>query len=334
MRTLLVLAVAPLASLAVGCDSTPPLPISTGGAGTTGAAGATNTFSPTGAGGGSVSPGTGASMCGPTGDRLRTSSIAETQNIIRGTWMLCSSLGLFDKPQAGMSIGDDDRYVFLDLVGGRLVPKTGLENKGHLEYLDTSAFNGPGSVQVNFVSDSGYTIIAGPPIFSNDPRQLLINNEGVEMYTYAAVSTTQVSGAAGAGVTAAPPVVAQPSGLSACERPTGDRLSPATLPDLQQTIRGTWQLCSMVGLFDRPQAGIFIGDDDRYVFLDLVGGKLVPQSGLENKGQLTYLGTSQVNFTSDMGGTIIAAPPIFSDDPRQLLINNEGVEMYTYGRVP
>jgi hypothetical protein len=363
MRTLLVSAVASALAIAVGCDATAPLDpnassmaqtnnsTTTTGAGgavatgatttTTGVAGAT-TVSPTGTGGASVAVGAGgitqpgaAPLCDrPTGDRLSPTSLADTKQIIHGTWLLCSNVGLFHQVQAGMYIGDDDRFVFLDLVGGQLVPKQGLENTGHLEYLDSSSFNGPGfNVQVNFVSDKGITIIGAPPIFSDDPRLMLINNEGVETYTYAQVTAMPIAGATtDTGLPTG--TISQPAGASACDRPTGDRLAVSTVGQMQQTIRGTWQLCSTVGLYHEAQAGIFIGNDDRYVFLELVGGKLVPKTGLENKGHLEYLGSLQVNFVTDLAGSIDASPPIFSDDPRQLLINNEGVETYVYGRVP
>jgi hypothetical protein len=355
MRALLVSGAVSILTLAAGCSSTPPLPTSTGTSqsnqptttaqGTTGAAGTIfgGASGGAGAGGGAVASGSGgvaqsggASMCDrPTGDRLRPSSFAELQQTIRGTWVLCSNVGLFHQPQAGMLIGDDDRYVFLELVGGQLVPKAGLQNKGHLEYLDPS-----GSTQVNFVSDMGTTIIAAPPIFSDDPRQLIINNEGVEMYTYAR-ATSPSSGSAGAGGTTGVSGIGQPSGVTSCDRPAGDRLHTSSIQQVQSTIHGTWMLCSMLGLFRQPQAGMFVGPDDSYVFLDLVGGKLVPKTGLYNKGHIEYVDTSafngpgstQVNFVSDMGGTIVSLP-IFSDDPRQLIIDNNGVDTYTYGFVP
>jgi hypothetical protein len=371
MRTLLVSAVASALVLAAGCDSTGPLdpsassmaqtnnPTTTTTTGAGGARGTTTTMgagggtttttgvagstavSPTGTGGVSVAVGAGgltqpngAPLCDrPTGDRLSPTSLDDAKQIIHGTWLLCSNVGLFHQAQVGMYIGDDDRFVFLDLVAGQLVPKQGLANTGHLEYLDSSSFNGPGfNVQVNFVSDQGITIIGSPPIFSDDPRLMLINNEGVETYTYAAVRATPGGGTTDSGLPAG--TIAQPAGASACARPTGDRLPVSSVPQMQQTIRGTWQLCSDVGLYHQAQAGIFIGDDDRYVFLDLVGGKLVPKTGLENKGHLEYLDNLQVNFVTDLSGFIDASPPIFSDDPRQLIINNEGVETYTYGRVP
>jgi hypothetical protein len=78
--------------------------------------------------------------------------------------------------------------VFLQLADNVLVPETGLENKGHLEYLDTSAQNGGPFFQVNFVSDLEATIIAAPTIFSDVPRFMLINNNDVDQYTYAAAS--------------------------------------------------------------------------------------------------------------------------------------------------
>ena len=295
---------------------------------TTGVAGST-AVGQTGTGG--ITQPSGASMCDqPTGDRLRPSSTADLQQIVRGTWLLCSNVGLFDQPQAGIYVGPDDRYVFLELVGGQLVAKSGLQNKGHVEYSDLSDLNGPDSFGLSFVSDMNLTIVSAA-IISDSPRQILINNEGVEMYTYAAVDAAPSTGTTNAGLPTG--TIAQPAGASACAQPTGDRLTVSSVAEMQQTIRGTWQLCSMLGLDRQPQAGVFIGDDDRYVFLDLVGGKLVPKTGLENKGHLEYLDTLQTNFVSDLGG-FVTSFPIFSDDPRQLIIDNEGVDTYTYGRVP
>jgi hypothetical protein len=372
MPNLVSCVAASLLTVALACDSTAPLSTSmpqtsrptttTQGSGGDGAAGTAGSVSMgasggAGAGGATVGPGTGgstqpggASACDqPTGDPLRPASIAALQQTIRGTWQLCSNVGLFHQPQSGMFIGPDDRYVFLELVGGKLVPKTGLENKGHLEYIDTSLENGPGAMQVNFVSDLDLTTIAGPPIFSDVPRQLIINIQGIETYTYAAVAPDATivgdmgaGGTTGAGgFTGAAGVGGQSSVASGCDRPTGDRLFTSSVADVQATIRRTWLLCSSVGLFHQPQAGMVIGSDDTFAFLDLVGGKLVPKAGPGNTGHVEYIDTSSVNgpgsidvsFVNDMGFSI-GSPPIFSDDPRQLIISNAGAEFYTYGAVP
>src|SRR5262245_18279381 len=49
--------------------------------------------------------------------------------------------------------------------------------------------------------------------------------------------------------------------------PTGDRYLPSSQQALEAAVRGTWLLCSPVGLFRRPQDGIFISPDDKYVLL-------------------------------------------------------------------
>jgi hypothetical protein len=202
---------------------------------------------------------------------------------------------------------------------------------------------------VSFVSDMGFTIFTLPATFSNGPRQFTINNEGVETYTYAAVppgsTVVGVTGAGGTtgagGVTGAAGTGAQAGVASGCDRPTGDRLLTMGIADVQQKIHGTWVLCSALGLFGQPQSGVLIGDDDSLVLLDVVDGKLVPKTGLENKAHLEYIDTSsdngpnstQVDFDSDVWG-IALTNPIFSDDPRQLIIDNESGDIYTYGRVP
>lgn len=182
MKALLFAAVVALAS--AGCDSRPPLdPLATSSA---------NTNQPT-----TLTQASATGECDrPAGNRLMFSSFAEMQKTIRGTWQLCTDVGLFHQPQHGMYIGPDDRYVFLDLVGGKLVPKTGLENEGHLEYFDpfqvyfvSAVHSNPSAVNViaSPMYDGETYIIAAPPIFSDDPRFLFINNEGVETYRYGAV---------------------------------------------------------------------------------------------------------------------------------------------------
>jgi len=361
MRALVVSA-ASLLTL-VACSSPPPLPASmaqtnqpttttqgTGSAGATGGAGIS--VSPTGAGGagaaGGVTQTSGASTCDqPAGGPIRFATLAELQQTVRGTWQLCSNVGLFHQPQAGIFIGPDDRYVFLDLVGGQLVRKTGLLNQGHVEYKDLSAQNGPGFFAVSFVSDLDTTIFASPPIFSDSPRQIIINNEGVETYVYATASpgstTVGVTGAAGTtgagGVAGTPGADGSSSVPSGCDRPTGDRLLTPSIADMQRTIRGTWALCSPPGLFGQPQSGVLIGDDDSFVLLDVVGGKLVAESGPFDRGHLEYIDTSadngpgsiQVDFVSDLG--ILLSHPIFSGDPRQVIIENDLLDTYTYGAV-
>jgi hypothetical protein len=245
--------------------------------------------------------------------------------------MLCSPLGLFQRPQDALFIGDDDSFVFLTNVGGTLVPQQGAENKGHVEYIDTSAYNGPNTFQANFVSDLGGTIVS-VPVLSDVPRLLVINNNGVDEYRYARVGTSQTHPTPSGPLSGD---IKQPSGDLPCG-PVGAQFYPASRDAQMAAMRGTWVLCSQLGLFRRPQAGIYIGPDDRWVFLERRdGGALVPLTGLENKGRVEAApGTDrQVNFVSDLGGTIIASPPVFNDAPRLLEIDNNGVDLYTYALV-
>jgi len=132
---------------------------------------------------------------------------------------------------------------------------------------------------------------------------------------------------------------ATPAALAAlCDPPLGERLAVPTVAAMQDALRHSWVLCSPIGLFRHAQAGITIGPDDRWSYLLWSVDHLEAQHGLDNEGSVEYLATGdaidQVNFVSDLNLTIIAAPPIFSDSPRMLVINNEGVETYTYAQVP
>jgi hypothetical protein len=345
MRAVLVSGAVSLLVLGVGCGATPLLSAAQGSGGDAAVSGA----------GGTTQPG-GASICDrPAGDRFRPSSLAELQQTIRGTWLLCSDVGLFDEPQAGILIGDDDTYVLLELIGGQLKPKAGLENEGHLEYYpdDSSGSASVFNAHVNFVNGMGFTITAAPPIFSDDPRLLLIYNSavsvggsvkgtgGVEIYTYGRATPPASGNGGNAGAPSdVQAEIKQPTAGSGCDRPKGELLPTiSSIQELQSRTRGTWMLCSPVGLFSKPQAGVFVGADDSYVFLDLVNGKLVPQTGLFNKGHVEYFGP-WLTFASDDGRDAIGGPPAFSDDPRQLILDpsppptpDESVE-YIYGLVP
>jgi hypothetical protein len=174
-----------------GCGGWPPLdpspPAPLGGSG-----GATT--SPMGGGsGGSTVPAISVSMaealCArPAGVRLVVASVDAMKSVLHGAWVLCPGPGLFHQPQAGIVIDASDRYAFLAWSGDNLVAQRGLDNEGTVEYLDTSTLNGRRTIQVNFVSDLAVSIDAAPPVISDHPRIMLINNEGVETYTYAAIA--------------------------------------------------------------------------------------------------------------------------------------------------
>jgi len=315
---------------------------STGGAVGAAAAGAGGAAS--GADAGPTSSGTSpaavAAQCQiPPGDRLQLDSIGAMRAALQRTWAHCSDPGLFHRPQDGMVIDANDRFAFLAWSNGNLVRLAGLDNEGTVQYLDTSAMNGRPTIQVNFVSDLGNTIISRP-VVSNVPRTLIIDNMGIETYTYTATD-------APAGPAATPDASVPPTGpfspdqaAALCARPVGERLSVADDATLRALLQRAWVLCSPAGLFG-PQDGIVIDPDDRFALLSWTGGQLVRQQGLENEGSLRYLSWVdsngdphfQVDFVGDAGFMISAAPPVISDDPRMLLIDN-GVAPYTYAAVP
>jgi hypothetical protein len=163
-------------------------------------------------------------------------------------------------------------------------------------------------------------------------------------------SAMGAGGSAGGGaggsdqVFSVPPSFTPAIAADLCSRAFGERLTVSSIADMRYRLSRVWVLCSdpSVTPFHVPEVGISISND-RYAFLAWSAqGRLVQLRGAQNEGSLQYddLGLVagqediQVSFVSDLGLTIIAAPPILSVDPRFLYINNEGVEIYTYVQAP
>jgi hypothetical protein len=300
-------------------------PIETGMAGMNGVAGM-NGSTP---GPGGMEPT--ANVCGPNGDRYRPATIEGVRTVVRGTWALCSALGLFGQPQDGVYVGPDDKWVLLKRENGVLVAQTGPENQGHVEYLDMSDVDHPRSFGAYFDNDLG-SRPAASFVFSDVPRIMNFVLDGINDARYARVGP---SGPNEAGTEnppgATPDAIKQPTGSVSCG-PRGATYKPQTLEEQRQAFHGTWVQCSQFGLFMKPHDGIYIGPDDRRVLLDRRGDKLVPQTGLENKGRLDYLpGISQVNVESDLGFSTVTIPK-FNDRPRLVVFADE-FEPVTYGLV-
>lgn len=130
-----------------------------------------------------------------------------------------------------------------------------------------------------------------------------------------------------------PALVTQPGATSDCDRPSGNFFSFPTLESLEDTLHGTWELCTNQGLFREPQAGLFIANNNHWVLLERVEDRLVPKApgGGVNSGVLAFYGLEQVNFESEVG-TIITSARI-GDDPRLFFINNAGTETFVYAFV-
>lgn len=141
--------------------------------------------------------------------------------------------------------------------------------------------------------------------------------------------TAGTGGAAGAG--------APDGGLPTGCPPAGIAITPTTADDMRAALTRRWLLCSPLGLFSQAQVGVDITSADRYFMLAQdATGALVEQPTADFAGTVTYIdldpsfgGGIQVNFGSDLGGTIITRPVITSN-PTMLIINNEGVYEYRY----
>jgi len=344
-----------LVSVLVGmcaCSASPGMNPGDGAIGGAGGTGGTPASASGGAGGaaagvdaGPPSPmATAAAQCQrPLFEKLTVDSIAAMQAILRRTWVSCSNPALFHRPQDGMLIDANDRFTFLTWSGGALVPQTGADNQGTVQYIDNSMVNGYPSLSFSFVRDSdGGTISAGP-VISDDPRTILIDNEGVETYAYtAADAVLPPAGTPDAGMPVSQTPFSPDQAAALCARPLGERLPLTDVNQVRTLIQRPWVLCSPTGFWGIPQAGMVIDPDDRIALLQWSGGQLVSESGLDHEGTASYGmsrgsdGTVHVDvvFTSDLGGANGASPPIFSDDPRVLIVNDSGIVTYTYAAVP
>jgi hypothetical protein len=238
-------------------------------------------------------------------------------------WLVCSDLGLFHRPQAGMEIRPDGRISLLGWTpDGQLEVLRGADNEGTLTITN-------GGMQANFTSDLGGTVITFP-VMSETPPGLWINNNGAFHYDYIGAEVV----ALGPG-TVPPPPPPPPVTAPQCQRPPGAAVMPGTIQAMRQALSRRWLRCSPLGLFGEAEvAGLEISTDDRWYYLVRnAQGQLVRSSdGLP----VSYLDTSsfngrptiQVNFESGRG-TIISHP-VITADPTWVIINNNGVQEYRY----
>ena len=171
--------------------STIYLPVGQTGAGV-GADGGTGGAGGSGVDGGATSPvaitrAAAEELCRqPLGEDLAVNSVADMQAILPGAWALCSDEGIFSHAQGGLYITPNDRWAYLAWSGDQLAVLSGLDNEGSLEFVDTSEMNGRPTIQVNFVNDLGWTVIA-LPVISDQPRMMTIVGGLGALMTYARV---------------------------------------------------------------------------------------------------------------------------------------------------
>lgn len=165
----------------------------------------------------------------------------------------------------------------------------------------------------------------------------------------AGLATGGIAGASGgtagqSGGTDSPEAIAlTPDEAAAlCAPALGQKLPTGTIAEMKAALPGAWVLCSAQGIFTRPQAGIYIGPNDRWALMTWSGEQLVVQRGLDYEGSLEYIDTSemngrptiQVNFVNEYAWTFIAAPPTFSDEPRMMVLTTNVVSPMRYAAGP
>jgi hypothetical protein len=134
-----------------------------------------------------TSGGTGCSA--PEVENVPTPDAATTRQLLIGNWFLCDRPSFFGTPdEIGLVIAADGHWAKLVSDGaGGTVELNGPADRGTWELIDTSAMNGPGHFQMNFVGLDGGTRISSVRIIA--PAKLLLNNNGVFVARYVRTPT-------------------------------------------------------------------------------------------------------------------------------------------------
>jgi len=116
-----------------------------------------------------------------TGAALPILTLDQAKQEVARVWILCSPLGLFRHPQAGVEVRATGDLAFLAWdEDDRLRRQRGMENEGHWTAIDTSAMNGRPLFQITY-EHLGFVYSF---LRVTDTGMLLIDNNGVEQYQY------------------------------------------------------------------------------------------------------------------------------------------------------
>jgi hypothetical protein len=102
-----------------------------------------------------------------------------------GRWMLCGTVSVFGTQEAGLEFAADGRWykLYLEPDGG-VVRGKGFDREGGWSTIDTSAFNGKNTYQLNLDIDGSGSIYTLPR-FAEGPRKVRMSNIGVFEGNYA-----------------------------------------------------------------------------------------------------------------------------------------------------
>jgi hypothetical protein len=249
---------------------------------------------------------------------------------LSGRFVLCTTRGMWNRPQAGLSIGADGRISLLEWTpdGTGLRPLTGMENEGA---IDLTSFANTG--QVNFAMDSS-GFVPLHPLFGQSPHSFRFNSvDG----PYAYVAADELSPPP--AVAAARPVSGPLVGQAACAQPAGPRHRVATVAAARAALSRRWLFCGGVGLYTPgpvdggpagpPHAGLEITPDDHFYLLDFADdGQLYRRPGAWSENTIEYLPSEATSWgeaahvTADFhwGRPYVTSDVVVSDAPVVFLL--------------
>ena len=112
------------------------------------------------------------------GERQTISTIAEVETALVGSWQRCTGRTLGPDDQRGIEFTTDGRFRYLRKVYDDLIPGQGAAYTGTFEILDTSAWNGLNSFQLNLYQDYPLGMRIGSVAVYASPRQFSLSETG------------------------------------------------------------------------------------------------------------------------------------------------------------
>jgi hypothetical protein len=188
--------------------------------------------------------------------------------------------------------------------------------------IDTSAFNGPGSYQLNLNSARGSVITH--PAWAAWPRKMRLNNNGVFVADYVLDQE---------GAPPPPPpqhAVSYPP--QTCDGPAASNNGFADASAARSALIGRWLTCRGSVFGSRDEVGLEIKADGTWHKLNPESEGIVSEGrGFDREGTWKLLdlgganGPGSFQVTLEHSGGFIYSPLVADTSPRRLRLDNNGV---------
>jgi hypothetical protein len=266
-------------------------------------------------------------------------SSTELSGVLTRTWLYCGSTSsgpgaspLGDATIAGFQVTTDGAfYVLRTAADGGLVRHTGFDDEGRIVLVDTSAMNGTGAFQINFVHAGNGTSMSQPYVSQDEKTIAFVTEAGRSTFvaTDAPVAVPDL------------PADGLHLGASGCAVEEGHTASTfASATDAQARLVARWAACPQTSLprfGPDGNAGLELTNDGHFYFLqpDYSRGSGDPWTGtyqLVDTSSMNGPGVFQLNLNIANGTYILEWAT--STAPVKLRVMNMGVQETTYSALP